>query len=141
MIIYYNNLSDEIVINKNLEEISRENISLKKTIDFTTPVIELKLDNVNFNYVYIDELDRYYFVRTIESVGNHLFNVYLECDVIETYKETILNSNAEYMVKLQEYQNVNTLSQVKKEYEIFKSDKTLERNDDKYIITVMNGGY
>lgn len=70
-----------------------------------------------------------------------MYLVHLECDVLETYKDIILNSNSIYRKQLQGYQNVNQLSDVRKEYEIFKSDITLEKNDNDFIISVMNGGY
>lgn len=141
MIIYYKNKSDDNVVGKDLEEVRRETIVLKKTIDFTTPTLELKLDGVDFDYIRIEQLDRFYFIRSIESIGNYMYHVYLECDVLETYKDIILNSDSIYRKQLQGYQNVNQLSDVRKEYEIFKSDVTLEKNVNDYIISVMNGGY
>lgn len=141
MIIYYKNKSDDNVVGKDLEEVRRENIVLKKTIDFTTPTLELKLDVVDFDYIRLEQLDRYYFIRSIEALGGYMYLVHLECDVLETYKDIILNSNSIYRKQLQGYQNVNQLSDVRKEYEIFKSDVALEKNDNDFIISVMNGGY
>lgn len=69
MIIYYKNNSDDNVVGKDLEEVRRENIILKKTIDFTTPTLELKLDGVDFDYIRLEQLDRFYFIRSIESLG------------------------------------------------------------------------
>lgn len=141
MIIYYKNKSDDNVVGKELEEVRRENIVLKKTIDFTTPTLELKIDVVDFDYIRLEQLDRYYFIRSIESLGGYMYLVHLECDVLETYKDIILNSDSIYRKQLQGYQNVNQLSDVRKEYEIFKSDVTLEKNKDDFVISVMNGGY
>ena len=46
---------------------------------------------INFNYVYISTFNRYYFVNSITSVRTNLWRLEMSCDVLMTYKSTILN--------------------------------------------------
>lgn len=70
--------------------------SLKDNTSVLNPVIIIKSsDNIyNFNYMYIQELNRYYFINDIISVNNNIWEIHGHVDVLETYKESILNLNA-----------------------------------------------
>lgn len=46
---------------------------------------------IDFNYVYISTFNRYYFVNNITSVRTNLWRLDMSCDVLMTYKDTILN--------------------------------------------------
>lgn len=66
--------------------------TLREATSVTTPTIILKLDDKpNFNYVYINEFNRYYFVEDIVSIRNNLWSVSLSVDVLMSYKLAILN--------------------------------------------------
>lgn len=45
----------------------------------------------NFNYVYIPELNRYYFVTNVEYIVTNLWEISLSVDVLMTYKNGITN--------------------------------------------------
>lgn len=44
----------------------------------------------NVNYIYIDEFNRYYFVKNIECLSNKLFRLYLSVDVLMSHKESFM---------------------------------------------------
>lgn len=48
----------------------------------------------NFNYIYIPIFNRYYFVTDISSVREHLWEISASCDVLMTYKDSLLNCSA-----------------------------------------------
>lgn len=48
----------------------------------------------DFNYIYIPEFNRYYFITDIVSVTNKLWALYCHCDVLMTYKDGLYNSVA-----------------------------------------------
>lgn len=48
----------------------------------------------DFNYCYIANFGRYYYVENIVSMRQNLWRVRLRCDVLMTYKTQILNLNA-----------------------------------------------
>ena len=65
---------------------------LNSTVNILEPVIRFRTTNiVTFNYVYIESLNRYYFVSEIRQDGD-ICTVYLRTDVLMTYKDKILDS-------------------------------------------------
>lgn len=52
----------------------------------------------SYNYAYISDFGRYYFIRDIVSVRNNLWRLSLECDVLATYKSQIGDST-EYVLR------------------------------------------
>lgn len=65
--------------------------NFKEITSITSPSIIIAYDEViNFNYVYIPQLSRYYFVEEVISVRKGLWQLRLKVDVLMTYKTTIL---------------------------------------------------
>lgn len=96
----WQNASPDNAINKSLSGETTINIFLKRDVDISSPEIILKtvsgVDFGAFNYAEIPALGRFYFIRSIDNLNNDVFRLNLECDVIETYKSEILNSNCLY---------------------------------------------
>ena len=96
----WKNASPDNAINKSLSGGRTINIFLKKDVDVSSPEIILKtvsgIDFGAFNYAEIPAIGRKYFIRSIDRLNNAVFRFNLECDVIETYKDEILNSNCLY---------------------------------------------
>lgn len=44
---------------------------------------------IDFNYIYIPNINRYYFVIDIMLMSNKIYELNLQCDVLMTYKEAI----------------------------------------------------
>lgn len=81
-------------VNKTLQENEEYTGVLNSTVNILEPVICFRSNNVvTFNYVYIESLNRYYFVSEIRQDGD-ICTVYLRVDVLFTYKDIILNSTA-----------------------------------------------
>ena len=93
ILILYKTDDSPNTINKTLSDSLELNINLKKDTDIINPELVLKGDFRGFNYAYIHELNRYYFINSMEQLNFILVKLYLECDVLETYKEDILNSS------------------------------------------------
>lgn len=143
-LILYRTRDDENVINKDLEYIHTMNIVLKSNVSIVSPIIILRMvegvDLFNSNYCYLDELNRYYFIREIEIMSNDNVKMMLECDVLESFKQDILNSGGEIRRRIEtgDYQNTNVDTESLREVEIFESDVTL--NPEKNIILSTLGG-
>ena len=56
----------------------------------------------SFNYMYISEFSRYYFIDDIRSAHNNIWEISAHVDVLETYKTEILANTA--VIKRQEKQ-------------------------------------
>lgn len=87
----YNNESDQNTLNKTLTQISINliNAVLKDDTDLINPTLILS-NNVlqNFNYVHIQEFDRYYYVTT-RAYAQQRYYVTLAVDVLMSNKDAI----------------------------------------------------
>lgn len=84
---------------KNLtDDVLYENIRFINPIDTATPTVVIDragydgVGNIsNYNYMYIPSLHRYYFITSIQVQGNK-FHITGKCDVLYTYRKSILAS-------------------------------------------------
>ena len=108
MYLYHVN-DAENVINKNLVNGLEIDINLKSSVDIVNPEIVLNGDFRGYNYAHLPDLNRYYFIERIEQLNLKLVKLNLSCDVLETYKADILNSNARFKrnIKNGDYQNIS----------------------------------
>ena len=81
--------TSDLLLVKQIDGILRDSTSI---ID---PSITIEYDKVpDFNYIYIESFNRYYFVTGITSINYNLWSIELECDVLMTYKDQILQQTA-----------------------------------------------
>lgn len=69
---------------------------LRDATSVISPVIRIEYDgNISqYNYAYISQFGRYYYINDIISVRNKLWEVHMTCDVLMSYKKDILNTKA-----------------------------------------------
>lgn len=144
-LILYKSISAENVINKEMTEPLTMNINLRRGVDIVAPVLRIEyaagVSPNKYNYCHIPNLGRYYFVRNIQSITQNLWELQLECDVLETYKTEILNSNARYNrnLKTGDYQTLSLESSSKTDVTLFESDIELAEGET-IIMTTVGGG-
>lgn len=81
-------------VNKTIQANEEYTGVLNAMFNILTPVVRLRTHTpVSFNYVYIEELNRYYFVSELTQDGD-ICTVHLNVDVLMTYKDKILDSVA-----------------------------------------------
>lgn len=137
-VILYKTTDQNNTINKNLTDPLEININLKRSEDQERPRLLLKNDNdkyKGYNYAYIDFFKRYYFVESTSNNNDRIIELQLETDVLETYKDDILNGS--YYNFSSDYQSKNNYT-IKQDKTIIKSDVTLP--DENNIILVTIGG-
>ena len=87
----YQNTSPNNKIGKTLNQETTFEGSLRDSSKVVKPVIMIETNNLtNFNYAYIPEFNRYYYIREIESYRTGFWLITLEVDVLETYKNQIM---------------------------------------------------
>lgn len=94
---FYKNRADKNVVDKTdfIELVLTENIIFKQETSIINPTIVLEMTSFpNFNYVYIKELNRYYFINSITSIRNNLWEIDLSVDVLMSYKDGIKSLKA-----------------------------------------------
>ena len=91
----YKNLSEENAIGKTLTEESVRTGTLKDGCSVLSPSVVLTGENLSgFNYAYIPQFSRYYFIKEITSVKSGLWEISMRVDVLETYKDSIKANTA-----------------------------------------------
>ena len=96
VITLYRNNSERNCVNKVLSNARILNGSLRDETSIKTPVIKVAGDEntVFYNYAFIDEFNRYYFITDIKSIRNGIWEISFLCDVLMSFKNDILNSYA-----------------------------------------------
>lgn len=86
------NRSDPLVMGKTLDEVGDTSYvgNFRDEVDVVAPVVQIQTNVLpDFDYVYIREFERYYFVDSIVSVAYNLWELGLRVDVLESFKKSI----------------------------------------------------
>lgn len=83
-------------INKTLTNEKSYSGTFRDEVSVTDPIFEIETtDNLaTWNYAYIEDLGRYYYITGIVAVTNKLWRIYCHVDVLMTYKPQILAHDA-----------------------------------------------
>ena len=101
-VILYNNKSDKRQLVKNIAEIKTILATAKGDINIISPTLIIQNFSTDFNYCYISDFDRYYFVKSITLLTGQRIQIDLTVDVLMTYKEEIKNLT----VNVLRYENI-----------------------------------
>lgn len=93
-ITLYQNTSNDKTVNKNLIDIKTVTGIIKDECNILNPSVLIDVSGegnytLQTNYVYIDLLQRYYFIRSIDFVRKNLWRLNLHVDVLMSYKDKI----------------------------------------------------
>lgn len=95
----YNNSEPKIKLSKSPTLVDTLTGILREESSVRDPVITIERSSITgFNYAYIPEFGRYYFVTEVESVRNNLIRLHLHCDVLKSFDSGI-RSNAAIISK------------------------------------------
>ena len=104
-IILYKTDSRNNVLAKGLANELKLNGSLRENTVITAPVITVEISGAfDYNYAYIADFGRYYFISKIEIQRDKLFRLELRVDVLMSNSTSILGSNATVLYS-QNYSN------------------------------------
>ena len=143
MLILYKNKSSDNTLNKELTDPLNIRIILKRDIDITNPELTLRdiegYDLTEYNYCEITELNRFYFIDSIETVTSEINLFRCTCDVLSTYKLDILQCNARLKrsLKTGDYMSLQLDESVIKNVSTYASNVSL--TTDKTIILTTVG--
>lgn len=91
-IILYVNSSEVQAVNKILSSDLTISGTLRNESSVINPSFLIEITNPSsYNYCYIAEFGRYYFIRDIVSVRNNIWKIYCDVDVLMSFKTYILN--------------------------------------------------
>lgn len=144
-IIFYSTDSDSNELNKNINLVTELQCNVNKdNLDVLSPILFLSyfdIKELNINYCYIEELNRYYFINSYTIEKNNLIKLQLETDVLMTFKNNILLSSG--IVKETKNNQNNFSSQfelldTKQQKILYFSDGENKFSDDKLYLTGAN---
>lgn len=101
----HHNSSPDNKIGKQLDTGLTMNCVLKEECSILKPTIimEAATPPTTYNYMYIQDLQRYYFIDDIVSKNNKIWEITGHVDVLETFKNGILNQSAVIKRQQNEY--------------------------------------
>ena len=91
----YNGIKNKI--NKTLENgLTVNDIVMRNDFDITAFELLIKDTNFNseYNYCYIQDLGRYYFIESVEKMNGTIYKIRLTVDVLKSFSTQIENINA-----------------------------------------------
>lgn len=88
---FYHNASDDRTVNKDLlEETVFEGV-LRDESDIMNPIIRFdSTDVIRFNFCYIPDFRRYYFVKSVNAYRRNLYDVTMSVDVLMSFRGDIV---------------------------------------------------
>lgn len=138
----YNTSDSNNTLNKTLANETEFNIKLKGDTSITRPVVVLHSNSIIlFNYAYIPEFNRYYFIDKIELFPNGIYNISLKVDVLESFKNDIKNSRGliSKQTNINNYYNDSYESEIKKEVDLYRSNVTFNLDTKEKVLISIGG--
>lgn len=131
------------VANKKLDNPKQINIRLKRDVDIISPVLLLQsndlLDFRDYNYAVIPDLKRNYFIKDCENVSNTLWQLSLECDVLTTYLNDVVNAESIFRRKIKsgDYFNVSLDRKVIPDVLLYEAENGFSYTESSIILTTV----
>ena len=107
----YVNTSEKEKLDKNLINETVLNGYLKKGSSVINPVITVEINNPSqYNYIYIAEFHRYYFITDTVNVRNNIWELNMHVDALSSFKTQIRANKAiidknQYLTNANQYYN------------------------------------
>ena len=94
-IIFYNTSTEKIALTKVLSGGLKLTGTFRDECSISDPVFIIESDTnfSQYNYVYISEFKRYYYITDIVSVRTKVWEIHLHVDVLMSFKREILTSH------------------------------------------------
>lgn len=138
----FQNKSSENTINKDLTLITTKNINLKQSTNLYQTFLVFKNDGItDYSKInYAEMLNKFYFVSHETLQNNSLIRLELKEDVLETYKDNILNSSADIIEKSTPNNTRNIKTSKEVETLKLKSSVVLPKTQSIIMVTIASEG-
>ena len=94
-IVLYNNGSPKNQIRKNLTSVATLTGTFRDSVDIHNPVFRIERTNpIGFNYVYISDFGRCYYVTEVNAIRKDIMEVHCKCDPLNSFASQILANKA-----------------------------------------------
>ena len=89
---FYVNNSPKDNVDKALTLVANAEIKLLRGTSMVNPVITFQGSLPTFNYVYLSDFDRYYYVEDITNVLDNMWSIAMHVDVLMSHKVALRNN-------------------------------------------------
>lgn len=93
-VVLYVNKSDKRKLEKELIEVASIDCKIKDDCSILNPTLIIQIDSVAYNYAYIPEFNRYYYIDDIVTLNSRLKEISCSVDVRQSYREQLRNTSA-----------------------------------------------
>lgn len=137
----YNDIKNKI--NKKLENgLTVNDVVIQNDFDITAFELLIKDTNFNseYNYCYIQDLDRYYFIESVERMNGTIYKIRLTVDVLKSFSTQIENIQA--IITKSENPDVNFVNcEVSENYtnEVINLTDNFNHNGNLILVTSLGG--
>lgn len=135
----YNTIDSNNVIGKVLTDEVDYEITFKGSANVTQPIVKISSRTpILYNYAYIENFGRYYYIQSISVEPNGMFILSLECDVLESFKADILSSEGKITRNTDgnKYFGVGYDSEVRREVDIYENDTKIKYRDSTILVAI-----
>ena len=91
---FYNNASDNNVLNKNIASTASATVVFKEPVDLIEPVLVVNNNSNILASNYMQMLGRYYYISSIDCMPGNLLRVKAKVDPLMSWKDAIKSNNA-----------------------------------------------
>ena len=91
-VILYKNASDPREMPKKITDAITKTGSIKDATSIMNPVILVNDFDTTYNYCYIEEFHRYFYIVSTSVVRTGVYEITLKCDVLESFYDAIVNA-------------------------------------------------
>lgn len=137
----YKSLDEKNRIRKTLTGELILNGALRDKSSVIKPTILIQTDPLDYNYAYIPEFGRYYFINNVVAMRNKSFIIDLKCDVLMSYADDIYRLRA--LIDREETQSQQYVTDdfvIDARHNTEKIAFTNPFTEKNYILVAMKGG-
>ena len=150
--LYYNSAEPNRINKRNFLTKYRDIVGVfRSSVSIEDPVLVLELNEFpSFNYVYIKNFNRYYFVRGRDNISKNIYSLTLHVDPLYSFMNEIKNVTAQvlrssitskqnpYIIdSLQPLKNTNIINRYELENTVFNNDNETWKNNYNYVLNVL----
>lgn len=142
-VIFYKYDGIKNKINKTLSNgLTINNVVMQNDFDITDFELLIKDGNFNseYNYCYIQDLGRYYFIESIERMNGTIYKIRVSVDVLKSFSSQIENINA-IIIKSENPDNNFVNCEVSENYtsEVIPLNDNFNHNGNLILVTSLGG--
>lgn len=140
-ITFYKCKSEKNCLNKVLESEIQLDGAIRGESNVISPQIMVQMNPIGYDYVYIQEWGRYYFITDVVCYRSNAFVVKLSIDVLMTYKTEILQMTGivSRLTSGSAYASRDLLVSCKEECREFDFGSTPFKRDGTYVLIAQGG--